>query len=81
MQGNQPDQQAAYLYAWSGQPWKTQALVRRILDELYGSDASGWLFRNATPVAYRVSPLNALGNEPVIETLELSVQSFVATGR
>ena len=46
-----------------------------------GSDGSGWLFRNATPVAYHLSPLNALGNEPVIETLELSVQSFVATGR
>lgn len=42
VQGNQPDQQAAYLYAWSGQPWKTQALVRRILAELYGSDASGY---------------------------------------
>jgi predicted alpha-1,2-mannosidase len=42
VQGNQPDQQAAYLYAWSGQPWKTQALVRRILDQLYGSDASGY---------------------------------------
>ena len=44
VQGNQPDQQAAYLYAWSGQPWKTQALVRRILAELYGSDASGYGF-------------------------------------
>jgi predicted alpha-1,2-mannosidase len=39
--GNQPDQHAPYLYAWSGQPWKTQALVRRVLDEMYGSDASG----------------------------------------
>lgn len=44
VQGNQPDQQAAYLYAWSGQPWKTQALARRILAELYGSDASGYGF-------------------------------------
>ncbi|WP_243455611.1 GH92 family glycosyl hydrolase [Sphingosinicella sp. BN140058] len=42
VQGNQPDQHAPYLYAWSGQPWKTQALVRRILDELYGSDAAGY---------------------------------------
>jgi len=41
VQGNQPDQQAAYLYAWGGQPWKTQALTRRILSDLYGSDASG----------------------------------------
>ena len=44
VQGNQPDQQAAYLYAWSGQPWATQALVRRILADLYGSDASGYGF-------------------------------------
>ncbi len=44
VQGNQPDQQAPYLYAWSGQPWKTQALVRRILGEMYGSDASGYAY-------------------------------------
>lgn len=44
VQGNQPDQQAAYLYAWSGQPWKTQALARRILDRMYGSDATGYGF-------------------------------------
>lgn len=44
VQGNQPDQQAAYLYAWSGQPWKTQALTRRILDRMYGSDATGYGF-------------------------------------
>lgn len=42
VQGNQPDQHAPYLYAWSGQPWKTQALVRRILGTLYGSDESGY---------------------------------------
>ncbi|QWT21078.1 GH92 family glycosyl hydrolase [Bacillus sp. NP157] len=44
VQGNQPDQQAAYLYAWSGQPWKTQTLVRRILADMYGSDATGYGF-------------------------------------
>ncbi|QNK02173.1 GH92 family glycosyl hydrolase [Dyella telluris] len=44
VQGNQPDQQAAYLYAWSGQPWKTQALARRILTDMYGSDATGYGF-------------------------------------
>jgi predicted alpha-1,2-mannosidase len=37
-QGNQPDQQSAYFYDYGGQPWKTQALVRRILRDLYGSD-------------------------------------------
>lgn len=40
--GNQPDQQVPYYYNWSGQPWKTQALVRRILEDMYGSDAAGY---------------------------------------
>ncbi|HWC97015.1 MAG TPA: GH92 family glycosyl hydrolase [Candidatus Sulfopaludibacter sp.] len=44
VQGNQPDQQAPYLYAWGGQPWKSQALVRRILKQMYGSDKSGLAF-------------------------------------
>ena len=41
VQGNQPDQQAAYYYDWSGQPWKTQKIVREILKKLYGSDKYG----------------------------------------
>ncbi|MGC9197871.1 MAG: GH92 family glycosyl hydrolase [Acidobacteriaceae bacterium] len=44
VQGNQPDQQAAYLYDWGGQPWKTQKLVRQILALMYGSDYSGFAF-------------------------------------
>ncbi len=44
VQGNQPDQQAAYYYDWVGQPWKTQELTRRILREMYGSDKSGYGF-------------------------------------
>jgi len=44
VQGNQPDQQAAYLYDWAGKPWKTQALARQILRQMYGSDKSGLAF-------------------------------------
>jgi predicted alpha-1,2-mannosidase len=44
VQGNQPDQQAPYYYDWGGQPWKTQKLVRQILEEMYGSDHSGYAF-------------------------------------
>lgn len=44
VQGNQPDQQAAYYYDWAGQPWKTQELARRILKLMYGSDRSGYAF-------------------------------------
>jgi predicted alpha-1,2-mannosidase len=43
-QGNQPDQQSPYLYAYSGQPWKTQELVRKILRLMYGSDKYGLAF-------------------------------------
>ena len=67
VQGNQPDQHAPYLYAWSGQPWKTQALTRRILDTLYGSDASGYGYpgmddQGATSSWYALS---AMGFYPV----------------
>lgn len=44
VQGNQPDQQAAYFYDWGGQPWKTQELTRKILAEMYGSDRYGLAF-------------------------------------
>jgi len=44
VQGNQPDQQTAYYYDWAGQPWKTQNLTRRILDQMYGSDQAGLAF-------------------------------------
>jgi len=44
VQGNQPDQQAAYYYDWAGQPWKTQKLARQILEQMYGSDEYGLAF-------------------------------------
>ncbi len=44
VQGNQPDQQAAYYYDWAGQPWKTQELTRKILNQMYGSDRYGLAF-------------------------------------
>ncbi|MDQ2840056.1 MAG: GH92 family glycosyl hydrolase [Acidobacteriota bacterium] len=44
VQGNQPDQQAAYFYDWAGQPWKTQELTRKILALMYGSDHYGLAF-------------------------------------
>jgi phage tail-like protein len=55
--------------------------VRVVLLSADGSDASGWLFKDAAPVAYHLSPLNALGNEAVVETLELSVGAFEADRR
>ncbi|MFV2069340.1 MAG: GH92 family glycosyl hydrolase, partial [Pirellulales bacterium] len=36
--GNQPNMQAAYLFNFSGQPWKTQHWARGIMDHYYGDD-------------------------------------------
>ena len=39
--GNQPVQHALYLYDWCGQPWKTQAMTRRLLKEMYQPTPEG----------------------------------------
>lgn len=39
-QGNEPSHHVAYLYAFAGQPWKTQALVRR-LQAMYTDQPDG----------------------------------------
>lgn len=39
--GNEPSHHMAYLYNYVSQPWKTQQMVRRILDEMYLSTPEG----------------------------------------
>jgi predicted alpha-1,2-mannosidase len=39
--GNEPSHQIAYEYDYTGQPWKTQAMVRRIMTELYRDQPDG----------------------------------------
>jgi len=39
--GNEPSHHMAYLYDYAGQPWKTQALVRRVRDGFYKDDPDG----------------------------------------
>jgi len=39
--GNEPSHHMAYLYAWAGQPWKTQKLVRSIADTMYADRPDG----------------------------------------
>ena len=39
--GNEPSHHVAYLYAYAGQPWKTQAMVRRLLREQYRAARDG----------------------------------------
>ncbi len=39
--GNEPSHHMAYLYNYAGQPWKTQARVRQIMDEFYTPTPDG----------------------------------------
>ena len=39
--GNEPSHHVAYLYNYSGQPWKTQFYVHKILTELYDNTVTG----------------------------------------
>lgn len=39
--GNEPSHHMAYLYAYTDAPWKTQAMVGRLLKELYGAGPDG----------------------------------------
>ena len=39
--GNEPNHQIAYLYAYAGQPWKTQKWVRKVIYEEYDTSTGG----------------------------------------
>jgi predicted alpha-1,2-mannosidase len=39
--GNEPDQQAAYIFSMAGQPEKTQKWISKIIDEEYGTGPGG----------------------------------------
>lgn len=39
--GDEPSHHIPYLYNYGGQPWKTQALVRRIMNEFYSDKPDG----------------------------------------
>jgi len=39
--GNEPSHHIAYLYAFAGQPWKTQAMARRLMDTMYAPRPDG----------------------------------------
>lgn len=40
--GNQPTQHVPYLYCYTGQPWKTQRLVRQVMAKLYNATPQGY---------------------------------------
>ncbi len=39
--GNEPSHHTAYLFNYAGAPWKTQNMVRRVMDELYHDGPDG----------------------------------------
>ena len=41
VQGNQPSHHTAYLYNYSGEPWKTQERVRQVCEQLYQAGPGG----------------------------------------
>ena len=64
-------------YDWWDRARKSATAGRRnvsiVLMDAERTDVTRWVFSGAQPSGYLVSPLNALGREPLIETLELSV--------
>jgi hypothetical protein len=50
--------------------------VAVVMIDAGGADAIRWMFAAASPAAYAVSPLNALGGDVAIETLELAVSDL-----
>ncbi|NVO02148.1 MAG: glycoside hydrolase family 92 protein [Bacteroidetes bacterium] len=40
-QGNEPSHHMAYLYNYVGEPWKTQKIIKQILDEMYSNKPDG----------------------------------------
>ncbi|HVJ00085.1 MAG TPA: GH92 family glycosyl hydrolase [Sphingomonas sp.] len=63
--GNEPDQHVAYLYAYCGAPHKTQAMVRRLLTEMYKDDPDGVIGNDDCGQMSAWFILSALGFYPV----------------
>jgi predicted alpha-1,2-mannosidase len=63
--GNEPDQHAAYLYAFAGAPWKTQAMVRRLLTEMYKAAPDGVIGNDDCGQMSAWFVLSSLGFYPV----------------
>ena len=67
---------------WTRAHGSANALERAVLVVLFddrGAEAIRWTFRAAKPLGYLVSNLNALGNEVLMESLEMSVEGFEAS--
>ena len=63
--GNEPDQHAAYMYAYTGAAWKTQAMVRRLCTEMYKNDPDGIIGNDDCGQMSAWFVLSSLGLYPV----------------
>ncbi|WP_374407493.1 GH92 family glycosyl hydrolase [Pelagerythrobacter sp.] len=63
--GNEPNHHVAYLYAYCGAPHKTQAMVRRLLTEMYRNDPDGVIGNDDCGQMSAWFILSALGFYPV----------------
>jgi len=63
--GNEPSHHIAYLYAFAGQPWKTQARVRHLLDSMYTAHRDGLIGNEDCGQMSAWYVLSALGLYPV----------------
>ncbi len=63
--GNEPSHHIAYLYAFAGQPWKTQARVRHLLDSMYTARRDGLVGNEDCGQMSAWYVLSALGFYPV----------------
>lgn len=73
--GNEPSHHIAYLYAYAGQHWKTTALVRHILEELYSSAPDGLCGNDDCGQMSAWYVLSAIGIYPVTPGSDIFVLS------
>jgi len=63
--GNEPSHHIAYLYAFAGQPWKTQAMVRRLAETMYSAKPDGEIGNDDCGQMSAWLVLSAIGFYPV----------------
>lgn len=63
--GNEPSHHMAYLYDYCGMPWKTQAMVRKIMDEFYHDSPDGLIGNEDCGQMSAWLVLSAMGFYPV----------------
>ena len=64
--GNEPSHHMAYLYNYAGEAWKTQKLVRKIMDELYTNQPDGYCGNEDCGQMSAWYVLSAMGFYPVV---------------